>query len=695
MSFFNELKRRNVIKVGIAYVVVGWLVAQVAEFATENFGAPEWVLKIFVVFLILGWPLVLVFAWAFEMTPEGLKREKEVDRSLSIAKKTGHKLNLAIIGLLALVAVYFIWESRFHDSPSALVTNDAVVSDSSGQSKAAEDEVASTRDNSIAVLPFANRSNLEDDLFFTDGIHDDLLTQLAKIDDLKVISRTSVMEYRDTIKKIPAIAEELGVSTILEGGIQRAGNRIRVNAQLIDVSTDEHLWAETFDREMTMDNIFDIQSEITRQIVTAVKGQLTETEQQSLSSTPTDNLEAYEAYLHARAAINRPDYSSEKFIAAQPWAERAVKLDPGFAEAWALLTEVHAQLVWLGYDTTPERRLAARKALDTALHLRPESAVVQMAQGDYFYRLDNDYRAALVAYSEAHRMAPANTNILENKAVTQRRLGLWEESIRTLENAMQLDPASAFTATQFIDTLTVMNEWERVENLLEHLVTRHPDSRDLKAQQVLASINAHGNLPVAREQFDLLQPWEGYVYINAATQLLSFEGDFESLLALLDSPAFRRRNQFGDETVLRKGITFHLLGDEKRAVHYLQQQIDFSLARTPDGSLLDAFNQRNLSICWSYLGEYVRALEASRKAMDLMPMEHDSLYGAIMNRNHTFVLARAGKRDEALDRLAKTINTIGGESRWELYLNPQWDFFRDDEHFNELVRPLNLKEVSQ
>ena len=256
MSFFEELKRRNVIRVGIAYVVVAWLVAQVAEFAIETFGAPDWVLKIFVVFLMLGFPIVALFAWAFEMTPEGIKLEKNVDRSQSIVRQTGRKLDYTIIAVLAIALAYFVWESRFEKGAEPLAQQSQMQVGQTGDQKrdtapGVDKPTLASSNNSIAVLPFANRSNVQEDLFFTDGIHDDLLTQLANIKGLKVISRTSVMSYRDTTKRIPEIAAELGVAKILEGGIQRAGNRIRINAQLIDVATDEHLWAETFDREMT------------------------------------------------------------------------------------------------------------------------------------------------------------------------------------------------------------------------------------------------------------------------------------------------------------------------------------------------------------------------------------------------------------------------------------------------------------
>ena len=313
MSFFVELKRRNVFKVGIAYVVGTWVLIQIADILLDNFGAPPWVMKSLVVVLAIGFFIALFFAWAFEMTPEGVKRESEVDRSQSVTQQTGQKLNYTIIGLLVLALGYFVWESRFASEQGSESFSEETIVQTTGPGDEKRDptpgdgtHTITNVDNSIAVLPFANRSRDEDDVFFSDGIHDDLLTQLAKINDLKVISRTSVMKYRDTEKTIPEIAAELGVTTILEGGIQRAGKRIRINAQLIDVVTDEHLWAETFDREMTMENVFDIQTEITRQIVTAVKGEFSETEQLSMGTLPTSNLAAYEAFLHARAATNRP-----------------------------------------------------------------------------------------------------------------------------------------------------------------------------------------------------------------------------------------------------------------------------------------------------------------------------------------------------------------------------------------------------
>ena len=273
MSFFNELKRRNVIKVALAYIIVAWLLLQVSDTLVPALHLPEWFHSGVAFLLILGFPIAMIFAWAFEMTPEGLRKVKEVDRGESITHVTGRKLDFAIIGLLAIALAYFVWEARF--SGAGATEADAETAAISTDGSPTQPVAAGPAENSIAVLPFANRSNLEDDLFFTEGIHDDLLTQLAKIGDLKVISRTSMMKYKDTQLSIPEIARELKVSSILEGGVQRAGQRIRINAQLIDVASDEHIWAETFDREMTIENLFDIQSEITRRIVSAVRGELT------------------------------------------------------------------------------------------------------------------------------------------------------------------------------------------------------------------------------------------------------------------------------------------------------------------------------------------------------------------------------------------------------------------------------------
>ena len=384
MSLFEELRRRNVFRVGIAYVVTSWLLLQFADIVLENIAAPGWVMQVFMLALGLGFPLALFFAWAYELTPEGLKKEKDVDRTQSITPQTGRRLDFMIIAAMALALAYFIWESRFS-------TEEASVADQvAGESQAivAERDQANDERQSIAVLPFTNRSARQDDIYFTDGVHDDLLTQLAKIRAFKVISRTSVMEYRDTTKNLRQIGDELGVSTILEGAVQRSGDRVRINVQLIDAVSDEHLWAEKYDRRLTTENLFDIQTEIATSIAKATQSTLSDSEIASVSSAPpTSNLEAYELYMQARRftlGSTSVGISLTGYQTAIHLYEEALAKDPAFALAFVGLAEAHLTNYW-SYGGDLENRAKARDAIDVAISLNSDLPEIQMAEGFYHY----------------------------------------------------------------------------------------------------------------------------------------------------------------------------------------------------------------------------------------------------------------------------------------------------------------------
>ena len=702
LNLFAELKRRNVFKVAAAYVIVGWLIMQVGDTLGPALYLPEWINSALAFFLILGFPLAMFFAWAFEMTPDGIKKEKDIERDSSVTRLTGRKLDFYIIGLLVVALGYFAFD-KFVLDEDAMGSGSLSPSSGQAQTEASSDGLNPTPDaakpdaKSIAVLPFANRSNEDDDQFFTDGIHDDLLTQLAKIGDLKVISRTSMMKYKDTQLSIPEIARELNVATILEGGVQRAGQRIRINAQLIDVSTDEHLWAETFDREMTIENLFDIQSEITRQIVVAVRGELTEAEQQTLGEIPTDNLEAFEAFMRARAVMNRADYAQQKYIEAEPWLQKAVALDPEFADAWALLTEIHGQAIWIGYDRTPERLEEAKFALDKAVTLNPASATVKSAEADFLYRIENDYPAALSAYEEAHSIAPGDARILLFQAITLRRLGRFDESMSTFEKALELDPANVFIVTQMADTLAYMNEWDRVEAVVKDWVITYPDSGDLKSQQIRAKIYLHGDVRAAREIFEFMTPWVGYMYDKAANLVFRFDRDFDAWIAILESSEILEFQKGEGMRVwyFSKAQAYQFGGKIESARQYFQKTIDEIATKPSIVKLGKPFDQSLLGMSHAYLGDNIKALEASRKAVELGPTDKDHLFGPIIERNHALVLAMTGHRDEALMLLEAYLETPRGYTRWGLHLDPAWDFFRDNGRFNALIRPLNLEDTQQ
>jgi len=725
MSFFEELKRRNVIRVGIAYVVVAWLTMQFADVVLNNIEAPGWVFQVIMLVLAIGFPLVLVFAWAFEMTPDGLKKEKDVDRSQSIAPQTGKKLNNTILVLMALVIGYLLFDKfsaptqpgTDHFSQQTSVAQpgtDHFSQQTSGQTTGTNEKSALSPVEaiaqaqaeanptisrlSIAVLPFANRSDEKEDLFFTDGIHDDLLTQLAKINGLKVISRTSVMEYRDTTKKIKEIAAELGVSKILEGGIQRAGKRIRINAQLIDVATDEHLWAETFDREMTMENIFDIQTEITRQIVTAVRGELTETEEQNLTQLPTQNLQAYEAYLHARNELNNPDYTSEQYLKAEDWLYKAVELDPGFAAAWALLVLTNGQAVWQGYDESPARFEAAQLALANAEKFAPGSPETLAARAEYLYRFKSDFHGAEPLFAAASQARPGDSDLLVRLATTERRTGQFENAVTHYQMAIDLNPADLQARGNLVETLVLMGAYERAQPLADAWAERYPEFGIFRDYRAVLPLLRYGDIKTSRAMLEREPYSTNITYRWAATLIRLTDRDYQGLIDL--NQRFGREERLNSNLpkvslLVDSGRAAHYMGDNEMAEEYTQKAIDFAEAYQSSNPNNMAWMMSALAQAYATSGQMELALAASRNARELKPESQDSLEGPELSNTHAMILAMAGYRDEALAEIERLLNTPAGLNRWILNLSPDWDFFRDDERFNQLIRPPNLEETGQ
>jgi TolB-like protein/Tfp pilus assembly protein PilF len=432
MSLIAELKRRNVFRVGVAYAIVAWLLIEVASVIFPGLHLPDWTLTFLIVLVVAGFPLALIFVWAFELTPEGIKPAKEVAPAESIRHLSGRKLDFAIIALLAVAVVYFALD-KF-----ALQTKPQQVEGVAEQIRAAE---PIAREKSIAVLPFANRSANQGDAFFVDGIHDDILTHISRISALKVISRTSVMRYRDTTKSLKTIGEELGVSTVLEGGIQRAGNQIRINVQLIDAVTDEHLWATTFDRRLTASNIFAIQTEIATAIAKALRATLSPEEQDRLASIPTENLAAYEAYLLGRQRLARE--TTAALVEAVDYFQQAIELDPGFALAYVGLADSYAEQVFLGVLAGEEGLARAQAAADKALALDDELGEAYNSLAG-IKDTRRDFEGAEAMYRRALELNPNYATAYYYYGFLLREsLGRYEEALALKRKAAELDPLSA------------------------------------------------------------------------------------------------------------------------------------------------------------------------------------------------------------------------------------------------------------
>ena len=463
MSLFNELKRRNVFRIGAAYVVGAWLLIQVTETIFPLFGFGDTPARLVVIVLSIGFIPSLILSWVFEFTPEGLKKDADVDSEKSITQTTGRKLDRIILVVLALALGYFAFDKFVLDP-----VEDEQIAQSARQEGLTAALTESLGDRSIAVLPFENRSNREEDQFFTDGIHDDLLTTIAKIGSMTVISRTSVMEYKDTIKKIPQIAKELGVANILEGGIQRSGNHVRINVQLIDAATDKHLWAEIYDRELTAENLFAVQSEITRIIADALQAELSTDEQRRINARPTDNLQAYEAYMRGRQLMATRNSANLK-LAIEEFG-KATSFDPLFALAWVGVADSN-MIAHSGEDLLPIVEEAVKNAL--AIDNELGEAYASLASIHSYYNRQDE---AEIAYQKAIELSPNYATAYYRYSGFLGRYPLRiQEQVALARKAAELDPRSSSLSLNLGQKYLNQGLYTLAEGQFEKVIKIHPD----------------------------------------------------------------------------------------------------------------------------------------------------------------------------------------------------------------------------
>jgi TolB-like protein/Tfp pilus assembly protein PilF len=520
----------------VAYGVAGWVLLQVADLVLEAIEAPSWVLKALLLVVVLGFVAALVIAWAYEMTPEGIRKENDVDRSKSITADTGRKMDRIIIAFLVLAVAVLLYRQiglapEEEPEPLASSTTEQATIDA-GET----DEPSSLKeinDKSIAVLPFTTRSTSEDDKFFSDGMHDDLLTQLAKIGSLKVISRTSMMEYRETTKNLKQIGLELGVANILEGAVQRVGKQVRINVQLIDTNTDEHLWAETYDREMSLDNLLSIQSEMSRSIAKAMEATLSPEEEALIERRLTDNLEALEAYRRAKAL-------SEVFVRkdlerAELELKHALELDPDFAAAWAHLAYVYLSLFW-GVDDQEHFRVSAREAIDQGRAIDPDLPELDIAEGYYFYWGHLDYQSALQILEPVLAIYPNDFELLELMAWVNRRYGKFDTALEFMFKALDVAPRDHRVLYGVGETYAAMRRFEEAQDYLIKLSEVGPANP--RAAQLRGSIlfGKGADYEGAARNFQLASIDLSFLEMNVWMSYV-LAGDFESALAAVSIQA--------------------------------------------------------------------------------------------------------------------------------------------------------------
>jgi len=547
----------------------------------------------------------------------------------------------------------------------------------------ADSSTASAR-TSIAVLPFGNLSPDREDAFFADGMHGEVLSQLAKISSLRVISRTSVLEYRDSPKNIREIAKELGVGTILEGTVQRSGGSARINVQLIDAERDEHIWAQIFDRKLTAENVLAIQSEIATAVAAALHAALLPYEAVRLSSVPTQNAAAYDFYLSGNAHLNRADYSdAEGWLDAIEAYRRAVQEDPDFALAWTALARVHALVYHLCVDRTQARIAAASDALERARALDPDMPEFHLAAGEYYYRSSADHARALAEFDLAARGMPDAPELLFARALVYKRLGRWEQALDTFEQARILDPRSTRLSFNQADTYVSLREYEVANEYLERILAIDPNYVHARVWQAYIPLVRDGDVS-ALKSLPTTTNWVHHLRWIAAL----YERDFAAACTVLEdwkTGVFAWPWHYELKS-LAYGVVYDLANrpdDARGAMLEGRADIEAALAKSADDPRLLI----SLGEALAVLGEAQEAVRVGLQAIAMRPRSQDAYIGLVYQIDAVLrVLVRAGALDEAIAQLDDYLGARGAAWTIEgLLPDPRLDPIRDHPGFVAII----------
>ncbi len=636
-KFLTELKRRNVYRAAVAYGVVAWFLTQLTTQVFPFFEIPNSAVRFVVIALAIGFPIAMLLSWLYEFSPEGIVRTEDIHpaQAKSIQRATGRILDFIIIGaLLLVIAMLIVGRLPFYRQTGESISQ-----------------------KSIAVLPFENLSEDKANAYFADGIQDEILTRLSKIADLKVISRTSTQHYKSAPENLPEIARQLGVAHILEGRVQKSGDAVRVNVQLIKAANDSHLWADTFDRKLT--DIFSVESEVAKAIAEQLRAHLSGREEQEIAARPTDNPEAYDAYLRGLAYTLKTATTPANALGAQKYLREAVRLDPKFALSWALLSYVDSR----GYLTeslqpTVALREEARQAAETALTLQPNLGEAVLAKGAYHYFCLKDYDTAVHYFEQARQFLPNSSRIPESLAYVARRRGQWDRSEAYFIEAERLDPRNVYLLTQHAYSYICLRRFPEALRKLDQVLDIIPDDVDTLAEKA-GIAQAEGDLPRAAA---LLAPLHPNADDASALETQVYQAILErrpeqiiprlkEILAKPD-PAL---GYFNGELRFWLGWAQEVAGDHAGAQESWPQarsELESFLKEQPKNpSLIGDLALTNMG-----LGDKAAALALSERAMAANPIEKDAGDGPIPIEILARVAARMGEPDRAIAALQKLLS---------------------------------------
>jgi len=657
-GFFEELKRRKVYRVAIAYVIASWALAQGLAQVLPVFDIPNSAIRSVIALMLIGFPFVLVLAWVFDVTPQGIRATPAP--SVPTARRRRNLIMLIALGVIISAGAGFFLLPRLS---------------------------ARKIEKSIAVLPFQNLSDEKENAYFADGIQDDILTNLSKIGDLKVISRMSVMSYRgDGAHNAREIGKALGVATLLEGSVRRAGNRVRVSVQLINANNDEHIWAEDYDRDLT--DVFAIQTDLARKIASALQAKLSPNENARLDRQPTKDSDAYLLYVQAHDYANRPDRFRETSLKAEELFEQAIKLDPNFALAFAGLSMVQS---WLYHEAepTPARREKARLNANEALRLQPDLPEGHLALGFSYYYGDRDYQRALAEFEIAKRDLPNEADAYSAIAAIQRRQGKWAESNVNFEKSVSLDPKNANVLFNFAFNYMAQRDFQTADKIFDRAIAADPQSFAAHGMKSALAIAWKGDVGFAENQLSSVPPGfdpDGLV-TSARAGVLTLQRKF--------AEALRVTQQFRGETLTNperapcpkaflEGSLYLHLGDKEKA------RAAFEQARPVAERLMreapnDAARHAQYGAILAGLDQKQEAINEGKRAVELLPESEDAFDGPIITASLAEIYTWVGEPDEAFRLLDHLLTVPNGLTVPTLKLDPTWDPLRKDPRFQALV----------
>ncbi len=659
-GFFEELKRRKVYRVAIAYVVASWALAQGIAQLLPVFDIPNSRIRVVILLLLIGFPIALILAWAFDITPQGVRVTEPLPSTPSRHRGRRNLFILLAVGLIvSAIAGFFIL-------PRAS---------------------ANKLEKSIAVLPFENFSDDKENAYFADGIQDDILTNLAKIGDLKVISRTSVMGYRGKTDSVRDIGKSLGVAAVLEGSVRRSGNRVRVNVQLINAANDEHIWAEDYDRDLT--DVFALQSELAQEIASQLQAKLSPSEKAQLTRKPTENGEAYLAFVQAFTLQNAVE-DLQKLKQSEQLYARAIQLDSNFALASARYSQLES---WIFHSySTPEARDNARTLAKRALELQPDLPEAHLALGFAYYYCDLNYEAALGEFEIARRGLPNQMDAYLALGAIKRRQGRWTESTADLDKAVSLSPKDSWPLQNLTFNYAMLRDFARANETVDRALGISPKSFGLWEIKSTLALLERGDLSVAQNGLAELekapQSPEIHAYVlEARARIFLLQRKYSEALQAAenwpdDSPHSTPESRIGKQILIgcaRKG-----LGDEsgaRLAFTKARELAQATVNTVPD----DAGQRARLALAFAFLGEKDSALAEAKRAMDLLPESKDAFDGPKITEAAAQVSCIVGDHARSLELIDGLLTRPAQFTVESLKFDPIWDPMRNDPGFQALL----------